>query len=86
MIHDAQSNGGVSLEILTTHPSEALQNSTDNIEASQCHLGGSEREGNAEETHMSPDVQVDGVVFPEKYQKLAPVEINRRQPVSPRWL
>ena len=53
MIHDAQSNRGVSLEILTTHPSEALQNLTDNIEASQCHLGGSEREGNAEETRVS---------------------------------
>ena len=82
MIHDAQINGGVSLEILKSHPNEALQNSTDNTEASQCHLCGSEREGNAEETHVSPDVQVNGVVFPKKYQKLAPVEITQRQPVS----
>ena len=40
-----------------------LQKNTNNREDNQCHLSGSEREGNAEETHLSPDVQVDGVVF-----------------------
>ena len=40
------------------------KNATNNKEVNQCHLSGSEREGNAEETHLSPDVQVDCVVFP----------------------
>ena len=46
----------------------------DDTENNQCHLSGSEREGNAEETHLSPDVQVDGVVFwktPETRQSAA---------------
>ena len=32
-------------------------------EDNQGHLRGSESEGNAEESHLTPDVQVDGVVF-----------------------
>ena len=39
-------------------------NTLNDREDNQCHLSGSEREGNAEETHLSPDVQVDGVAFP----------------------
>ena len=45
-------------------------------EDNQSHLSSSEREGNLEESHLIPDVQVDGVVFKKKYQQLALVEPN----------